>query len=52
MSVAGEVDGGGGFGEGTCDPVGTPPLFIFGDCGTIGFTKRSPTGRPNERVRD
>lgn len=52
ISVAGEVDCGGGLGEGICDPVGMPPLNIFDDSGTIGFTKRSLTGRPNDRVRD
>lgn len=52
INVAGEVDCGGGLGEGICDPVGMPPLSILDDSGTIGFTKRSLTGRPNDRVRD
>lgn len=53
INVAGEVDGGGGLGKGLCDPVSIPPLLtILDDSGTIGLTKRSPTGRPNDRVRD
>lgn len=53
INVAGEVDGGGGLGEGICDEVGIPPLlFILDDRGTTGLTKRSLTGRPNDRVRD
>jgi len=53
ISVAGKVDGGGGLGEGICGPVGIPLiLFRLEDCGTTGLTKRSQTGRPNDRVRD
>jgi len=52
ISGAGEVDGGGGLGERICDPVGIPPLIMLDDSGTIGLTKRSLTGRPNDRVRD
>lgn len=52
ITVAGEVDGG-GLAEGICDPVGIPPLLLrLEDSGTMGLTKRSLTGRPNERVRD
>lgn len=53
ITVAGEVDGGGGFGVRICDPVGIPPLvFRLDDSGTIGLTKRSLTERPNDRFRD
>lgn len=52
ISAAGEVDGGGGLGDGICELVGIPPLFILDDSGTIGLTKRSLTGRPNDKVRD
>lgn len=53
ISVAGKVDGDGGLGKGICDPVGIPPLLTkLDDSGTIGLTKRSLTGRPNDRVRD
>lgn len=52
INVAGEVDGGGGLGEGICDEVGIPPLLFILDRGTTGLTKRSLTGRPNDRVRD
>lgn len=52
INVAGEVDRGGGLGEGICELVGTPPLVILDDSGTIGLTKRSLTVRPNDKVRD
>lgn len=53
ISVAGNVDGDVGLGKGICDPVGILPLLtILDDSGTIGLTKRSLTGRPNDRVRD
>jgi len=53
IRVSGKVDGDGELGKGICDPVGIPPLLtILDDSGTIGLTKRSLTGRPNDRVRD